>query len=90
MTGLFDLAPKARWTGSRSLVPLDPAACPSCAGLTTTVTVAEPPLFRHGGYGAVRQTTSRVCLATVAGTSRCGWRVTTDVSEVNPRAFGPA
>jgi hypothetical protein len=88
VTALFPLAPKPRWTGSRALVPLDPAACPSCAGMVTTVTVAEPPLFRHAGYGGVRETTSRVCVASLRRASRCGWGVTTRVSEVNPRAYG--
>ena len=87
MTGaLFDVAPKARWTGSRALVPLAADACPSCAGLVATVTVDEVPLFRHGGYGAVRRTTSRLCVAALARVSACRWGMTTDVTEVNPRA----
>jgi hypothetical protein len=88
MTALFPLAPVPRWTGSRALVPLDRTACPSCAGLTTTVTVAEPTLFRHAGHGAVRETTSRVCVSSLRREARCGWGITTDVSEVNPRAYG--
>jgi len=82
---LFDLAPRARWTGSRALVPLPANTCPSCAGLVTTVTVDEPPLFAHGGYGAVRRTTSRLCVAALAAAG-CRWGLTVDVTEVNPRA----
>lgn len=85
MTALFDLAPVPRWAGSRALVPLDPAGCPSCAGLVTTVTVDEAPLFRHGGYGAVRRTTSRLCVAALAR-GRCRWGLTVDVTEVSTRA----
>lgn len=81
---LFPVAPKARWTGSRALVRRDPSACPSCAGLVTVVTVDEVPLFRHGGYGAVRRTTSRLCVAALAR-GRCRWGMTVDVTEVSPR-----
>jgi hypothetical protein len=86
-TALFDLAPVPKWAGSRALVPVDRDACPSCAGLITTVTVAEVPLFRHGGYGAVRQTTSRICAGSLTRASRCRWGLTVDVTEVNPRGF---
>jgi hypothetical protein len=88
VTALFPLAPKPRWTGSRALVPLDPAACPSCAGMVTTVTVAEPPLFRHAGYGGVRETTSRVCVASLRRESGCRWGMTAVVTEANPRRYG--
>ena len=82
---LFDLAPVARWTGSRALVPTDPDACPSCGGMVRTVSVAEVPLFRHGGYGAVRTTTSRLCVMALDRASRCRWGMTVDVTETNPR-----
>lgn len=86
MTGrLFDVAAASRWTGSRALVPIDPAACPACGGMVASVTVAEVPLFRHGGYGAVRETTSRLCVAALSRSSRCRWGLTVNVTEVNPR-----
>lgn len=85
MTALFDLAPVPRWTGSRALVPLDANTCPSCAGPVQTVTVGEAALFRHAGYGAVRQTTSRLCLSSLRRESRCRWGLTVETTEVNPR-----
>lgn len=89
MTGnygaLFPLAPTARWTGSTALVPFDRDACPSCGGLVTTVTVAEAPLFRHGGYGATRRSVSRICASSLARETLCRWGMTVGVTEVNPR-----
>lgn len=60
-----------------TLVPIDPTLCPACGQATDNATTTEPALFRHGGYGATRTTTTRHC--------RCGWTLVADVSETNPR-----
>jgi hypothetical protein len=39
---------------------------------------AQLVLFRHGGYGAPRQTTHEVC-------PECFWSIERQVIEVNPR-----
>jgi hypothetical protein len=83
---LFDAGPAAKWMGGRALVPLPADACPACGGAVTTVSVSEAPLFRHGGYGAVRRSTSRVCAMALAGHG-CRWGLTVDVTEVNPRGM---
>lgn len=88
VSALFDLAPVPRWTGSRALVPLDANTCPSCAGPVRTVTVGEMPLFRHAGYGALRQTTSRLCVSSLRRESGCRWGLTVLTEEVNPRGVG--
>jgi hypothetical protein len=77
---LFDTGPSGElWTGSRALVPWTPGRCPDCAGdELRQVTVAEPTLFRHGGYGATRATTVDVC-------GGCGYRRTVNVTELSPR-----
>ncbi len=81
---LFATDPKARWTGSRAVVPLDPSTCPNCGAAVQTVCVEEPTLFRHGGYGATRRTTSRLCVRALARQG-CRFGLTADVTEVNPR-----
>ena len=75
---LFDVGPTGeQWTGSRALVPWTPGRCPDCAGSELRpVTVAEPTLFRHAGYGATRETVVEVC--------RCGYRRTVRTTEVRP------
>ncbi len=85
MSALFDLAPLPRWTGSRALVPLPPDACPACGGPVQTITMGEAPLFCHAGYGAVRQSVTRACVAALAREGSCRWALTVDVTEVNPR-----
>lgn len=82
---LFDLETVGRPARTRALVPVDPDACPSCAGQVTTVVVSEPTLFRHGGHGATRRTTTRLCVAALARAGSCRWGLTVDVTEVNPR-----
>lgn len=79
-TGLFDLEPRARRHLAGNLpVPFDRAACPACGAGTVTVGMVEQALFRHGGYGADRVTARRLCRAV------CGWALTTEVGEANPR-----
>ena len=58
------------------LVVRDPAVCPDCGGGLERLTVGEPPLLRHGGYGALLRTVVRWC--------RCGYRLVVDRSEVRP------
>jgi hypothetical protein len=44
----------------------------------STVTVDQPALFIHGGYGATRRVTINLCLD-------CRWAHVVNVIEVNPR-----
>jgi len=74
---LIDVAPKVRWAGSRALVPIDRSACPMCGGALHEVTMDQPALFRHGGYGATTETHSVFCLP-------CGWGLTVSTTEVRP------
>jgi hypothetical protein len=60
-----------------TMVPLDVAACPDCDTPTATMTVHQPALFHHGGYGATRRTVVIYCPA-------CWWEVITDISETRP------
>jgi len=60
-------------------VPVTTATCPACQLPLTTVTVVEPPLFSHGGYGAARATRQRWC--------PCGWMSAVDINEINPRPY---
>ena len=62
-----------------ALVAVD--GCPECDnidghGLVTQV-IREPALFRHGGYGATRQTTVYVCFD-------CRWSRVAEIQEVRP------
>ncbi len=61
-----------------TLVVVDPAVCPACTSPTATVTIDEPAIVRHGGYGATRTTTVAFC-------SDCGWSLVRNVTETNPR-----
>lgn len=76
---LFDVGPAGDvWTGSTALVPWTPGKCPQCAGEgLETLTLGEPALFRHGGYGATRET--------VLELHACGYRREVRTTEVNPR-----
>ena len=58
-----------------ALIPHD--NCPDCGAILRTRTVAEPALLRHGGYGATRETTTRVC-------DVCGWSHVPAAGEVAP------
>lgn len=42
------------------------------------IVVGQLPLLRHGGYGAVRQTTITLC------NEPCGWSFVSDITEVRP------
>lgn len=79
---LFNLDPIERRETSRELVCLEPGRCPVCGGPTEVSVMGEVPLFRHGGYGAVRQSTTEFCVAPV---ERCRWSLVREVTEVNPR-----
>lgn len=74
---LFD-APPDRPTCT-DLVPVDTSRCPNCDGPTRVLVVHEPPLLRHGGYGAARKTLRVLCTARC-----CDWRLVREVSEVKP------
>lgn len=63
---------------STALVPVDTSSCPACGAAAGAVTVLEPQLVRHGGYGATRRTEVAVC--SVA----CGWSRISNVTEVRP------
>lgn len=76
---LFD-APKAeRPRTSKALVPILLTACPSCGGSLDSALVVEQALFRHGGYGADRSTTTLAC-------EGCTWTLVVDVTETRPGA----
>lgn len=64
----------------RDIVPLPKRQCRSCGGPVRTESVTEMALFRHGGYGADRETRFDVCLDRECRTVRCAV-----VVEVNPR-----
>ena len=76
---LFDVAPvkRRRWTGNRLPVLFEPG-CPLGHGPLVSIVSAQLVLFRHGGYGAPRQTTHEVC-------PECFWSIERQVIEVNPR-----
>lgn len=59
------------------LVPIPNGVCPGCGAPLERSTVGEPPLFRHGGYGAERRTVTDRCPA-------CRWQITRTVGEVRP------
>jgi hypothetical protein len=54
----------------------DSRLCPDCGAPLRLLTTGQPPLLRHGGYGAQVRTQVRWC--------RCGYRLTVDRSEVRP------
>jgi len=73
---LLEVEAKERWTGSRALVPFPADACPSCGSAVYTLSVSQPALFRHAGYGADLRSTIRRCL--------CGWGLEAQRQEVRP------
>lgn len=73
------LAPKARTC--TDLVPFG-LNCPHGHGPLIAYSECQPALFVHGGYGAARQTTWHQC-----SQPKCRFSVTTEIIEVNPRAF---
>lgn len=66
----------------RALMPIG-ADCPACGAALETVEATEEPLLRHGGYGAARRTTTRLC-----SDPECRWWLTSEIGEVRP--LGPA
>lgn len=62
-----------------SLVLVDVECCVECGGPTQTISWQQPPLFRHGGYGAVVETALRHCARF------CGWWRVDRVDEISPR-----
>lgn len=77
---LFDVDARPRRRGtSTELVPVERDRCLDCGGTLHTVTADEPALFRHGGYGATRTSHTVICAAL------CGWALTVDTTETNPR-----
>lgn len=55
----------------------DPHVCPDCGDDITEYEVRQPPLIRHGGYGATRSDRVAVCRS-------CGWHLWRERSEVRP------
>jgi hypothetical protein len=74
---LFDAPRRGRWTGSRALVALPLDRCPVDQLPLVVSWVAQPALFRHGGYGATFVSLVRSC--------RCGWSLVAQTQETNPR-----
>lgn len=56
--------------------------CPRCGAFLEHLEMAEPTLFRHGGYGATRVTEYRLCTA-----PGCRWELLSSVKEVNPNTL---
>jgi hypothetical protein len=77
---LFDVPEKRRIEGCTDLVPLDRERCPDCGSDLGVITLDEPALVRHGGYGATRQTITVHCL-----NEECRWFLRRSVTETNPR-----
>jgi hypothetical protein len=78
---LFDVDRReVRHGTTTALVAVETVVCPSCGSDTVRGSLGEPALFRHGGYGATRETITDRC------TSRqCDWKLVVSVTEVSPR-----
>lgn len=74
---LFDPQSRDQWTGGKALEPVARDRCPQCLGSLRSTCTTEMALFRHGGYGAWRETTVVSC-------ERCGWSLVAEVSEIRP------
>lgn len=80
---LFDAGPAVvKRKGSTELVLI--VDCPECATPLITQTVGQAALFIHGGHGATRQTTWRVC-----PNGKCRWSMESVVVEVRPDVRPP-
>jgi len=78
---MFDVDKVPRRVGtSTALVAIDPDCCPACGGETCSQTAEQGTLLRHGGYGAVRETSRRWCPS-------CGWSIVSAVALTNPRGW---
>lgn len=75
--GRAERAPRSRCT---DLVPIEREECRKCRGPVERHAITELALFRHGGYGANRETRFLVCLAPKCRTLRIA-----EVVETNPR-----
>lgn len=77
-TDLFGETVKRRRHGGPAAVEHVPTVdrCPRCGSTISERTVSQDALVRHGGHGATQATTTRRC--------RCGWSMTSEVSEVRP------
>lgn len=60
-----------------SIAVRDPGWCPDCGATLITVTVAQPALVLHGGYGGTLTTTTRHCPA-------CSYSVHQETTEARP------
>lgn len=58
---------------------VDPDRCPDCGGTLESVTVDQPAIVRHGGYGATRRLTVRYCPDIF-----CGYHRHHETSEIRP------
>lgn len=74
---MLDVERVERARTTKALVPVALTACPECGGPLTESLYAEQALFRHGGYGADRATTTLSC-------HRCTWTLVIDVTETRP------
>ena len=72
---LFEMDRVVRRTG-RAVIALPRDRCPVDQLPLVVSSVAQPALFRHGGYGATWTTTYRSC--------RCGWRLVAQGQETRP------
>jgi hypothetical protein len=80
-TQLLEADPQVRWDGSRAVVPIERGACPACGAPPVEVVFGEPQMFRHGGYGATRETVVDVCTAPPLV---CRWTLVRSVTEIRP------
>lgn len=71
---------KPKWTGSLAIVPVARDVCLRCGGLLVALVFGQLPLFRSHGYGAVVETTVKVC-------EDCRASFVAQVIEVNPRRY---
>lgn len=77
MTDLFgNERQRRRHTGPSALVHVPSDRCPECGEPTSSRTVDQPALIRHGGHGATERTTVRSC--------PCGWSLVSERSEIKP------
>ncbi len=61
---------------SMSLVPVDLDGCPARGARLTVMTVAQPALLFHGGYGETTATRTLIC--------PCGWDLEHTVTSEAP------
>jgi hypothetical protein len=64
-------------SGTVTLVPCDPATCPTCQAALRHGHWEQPALLRHGGHGATQRTTVRWC-------ANCTWVLISEIREARP------